>query len=41
MFSSEGFEMIESVTCFLFQFVDVFGPGHIVLESDAEMMLLY
>ena len=36
MFPTEGFEVIESVVCFLFQVIDVFGPGHVVLESDSE-----
>ena len=36
MFSTEGFEVVESIVCFLFQVIDVFGPGHVVLESDTE-----
>ena len=36
MFSTEVFEMVESIACFLLQFIDVFGPGHIALEGDAE-----
>lgn len=36
MFSTEGFEVVESIVCFLFQFVNMFGPGHVVLEGDSE-----
>ena len=36
MFSTEGFEVVESVICFMFQVIDVFGPGHIALEGDPE-----
>lgn len=36
MFSTEGFEVVESIGCFLFQVIDVFGPGHVGLESESE-----
>lgn len=31
---SEGFEVVESVVCFMFQVINVFGPGHIALKCD-------
>ena len=36
MFSTEGFEVVESVICFMFQVIDVFCPGHIALEDDSK-----
>ena len=36
MFATEGFEVVESIVGFLFQVIDVFGPGDVILEGDSE-----
>lgn len=36
MLSAEGFEVIQSVGCSLFQVIDVFGPGHVILKSESQ-----
>lgn len=36
MLSTEGFEVVKSVVCFLFQFINVFCPGHVVLKGHSE-----
>lgn len=36
MLSQEGFEMIESIVCLLFQVIDVFSSSHVVLECYNE-----